>query len=92
MERWLKFNFDEKVIPAVRKAAEGYAPAPKAIAAPIDPIVEYDEPDDAYPVPEFAGEPRQDDAISRIRARAASVGGKSEPDDPFGNFDDNVPF
>lgn len=100
VERWLKFNFDEKVIPAVRKAAEGYTPAPKTIAS-SEVIAEYDDDtEDAYPVPEFAGNPsatsrRQDELDGAARHAARK---QSQPDDPFEGVppmeyaDDSVPF
>jgi hypothetical protein len=79
VEKWLKFNFDDRVIPKIKAAAADYVPSPKPVATANGSVIiaEYDDSDDAYEVPEFAGEPP--------RARAASIGGKAAPDDPYGD-------
>lgn len=97
VERWLKFNFDEKVLPRIRQAAEGYTPKPKAAVTEPQVIAEYeDEPEGAYPMPEFAGEPRQAAKAASTTAWGDTPGKRTvEAAEPGGvDFDDpnGIPF
>lgn len=57
VERWLKLNFDEVVIPRIKKSAAGYVPQHSAKKAA--PIVVADE--DTYDVPENVSRSKDDD-------------------------------
>lgn len=75
VERWLKFNFDDNVIPKIKAAAADYVPTPKR-SAPTQIFIEAEEEDDAPVV-----HPQE-------QARKAAAGANSqraEPDDPFGD-------
>lgn len=96
VERWLKFNFDEKVLPAIQAAAANYTPTPKPTRTSTA-IIE-DETDDAYEVPEFAGTPRNElEGAQQHQARkmAASAGSNQPPsydEAPPPEQDDPLPF
>lgn len=91
VERWLKFNFDDKVIPAVKKAAEGYIPTASTASAAngsAEVIAEHDEFDDdgdAYPVPQFAGQPK--DEIEAAQQHIVRQAMKPEL-----RMEDSIPF
>lgn len=73
VERWLKANFDNVVIPRIKAAAKDYVPLGKTGTNPGAEFLqdeEQDYPEDAYDMPEFAGEepiPIHDLLVSEIK-------------------------
>ena len=59
VERWLIQNFDNVVIPRIKAAAASYTPNHAAKKSAPIVVVDEDESGDAYPVPEFAGDPKK---------------------------------